>query len=50
MTGNDSLQSDMQANTKSHKPPIVVAHGAESPESPMEAKLPIHVILFYCSK
>lgn len=35
--GNDSLKSDMHANMESRKPSIIVAHGADSPESPMEA-------------
>lgn len=40
--GNDSLKSDMHANMESHKPPIIVAHGADSPESPMEAEKAAH--------
>lgn len=40
--GNDSLKSNMHANMESHKPPIIVAHGADSPESPMEADKAAH--------
>lgn len=37
MVGNDSLKSDSHANMESHKPPIIAAHDADSPESPVEA-------------
>lgn len=42
MMGNDSLKSDIHANEESHKPPITVAHGADSPESSMEADEAAH--------
>lgn len=40
--GNDSPKSDMRVNMESHKPPIIVADGADSPESPMEANKAAH--------
>jgi len=40
--GNDSMKSDMHANMESHKPPITIAYGADSPESPMEADKAAH--------
>lgn len=39
---NDSPKSDIHANVESHKPPIIVAHGADSPESSMEADEAAH--------
>lgn len=42
MVGNDSLKSDSHANTESHKPPIITAHDADSPENPVEADTAAH--------
>lgn len=42
MKGNDSLKPDIHANVESHKPSITVAHGADLPESSIEADKAAH--------
>lgn len=42
MEGNDSLKADSHASIESHKPPIITAHDADPPESPVEAHRAAH--------
>lgn len=42
MEGNDSLKADSHASIESHKPPIITAHDAVPPESPVEADRAAH--------